>query len=62
MNGVKSHICGVQKKRLGHDLPVSVNDRKISPFQVDFIFTKLHIFRGNETLEKIFESTVYISF
>ena len=26
--------------RLGHDLPISVSDRVISPFREDFIFTK----------------------
>ena len=29
---VKRYICGVKNLRLGHDLPISVNDRVISPF------------------------------
>ena len=40
-NSVKRHICGVKKSLLGHDLPISVNDRVISPFREDFTFTKL---------------------
>ena len=45
--------------RLWHDLPISVNDRVISPFREDFIFTKLRIlFRENKTLAKISELTV----
>ena len=40
---VKRHICDAKKSRLGHDLPISVNGRVISPFREDFIFTKLRI-------------------
>ena len=29
--------------QLGHDLPISVNDRLISPYRESFIFTKLSI-------------------
>ena len=42
-NSVKSHICGIKNALLGHDLPISVNDRVISPFWEEFIFTKLRI-------------------
>ena len=42
-NSVKRHICDAKNSRLGHDLPVSVNDRVISPFLEDLIFTKLRI-------------------
>ena len=38
-----------------HDLPVSVNDRIISPFREDCILTKLRKFRENKTLAKISE-------
>ena len=27
VNRVKKHICGVNNSRLGHDVPISVNDR-----------------------------------
>ena len=40
-NSIKNHICYVKKLQLGHDLPISVNDRVISPFREDFIFMKL---------------------
>ena len=33
------HIWDAKKSRLGHDLPISVNDRVISPFRQDFILT-----------------------
>ena len=42
-NSVKRHICDVKHSRPGHSLPLSVNDRVISPFREDFIFTKLRI-------------------
>ena len=42
-NGVKRHICDDFSSRSGYDLPISVNDRMISPFRKDFIFTKLCI-------------------
>ena len=32
-NSVKRHTYGVKNSRLGHDVPISVNDRKISPFR-----------------------------
>ena len=31
------HVFAMLKSRLGHDLPMSVNDRVISPFREDFI-------------------------
>ena len=31
-NNVKRHICDVNNSPLGHDLPLSVNARVISPF------------------------------
>ena len=43
VNCVKRHICEVKNSRLGHDLPISVNDKVIQPFREDFIFTKLRI-------------------
>ena len=42
-NSVKRHICDPKNSRLGHDLHKSVNDRVISAFREDFIFTKLRI-------------------
>ena len=53
-NGVERHICDVQNSRLGHNLPVSVNDRMISPFREDcisrnFAFAK---FRENKPSRK----------
>ena len=44
--------------RLGHDLPISVNDRVIAQSREDFIFTKLRIC-GNKNLAKISEFTEY---
>ena len=38
---VKRHICDVKKSQTGHDLPISVNDRVISPIREGLIFTKL---------------------
>ena len=56
---VKRHICEVKNSRLWHDLPISVNDRVISPFRESFIFTKLYAkFRENKTLAKISGFTV----
>ena len=40
---VKRHICGVKNSRLGNDVPISVNDRVISPFREDSLFMKLCI-------------------
>ena len=40
-NNEKRHIWDVIKSRLWHDLPISVNDKMISPFREDYIFTKL---------------------
>ena len=37
------HICDVKNSKLGHDLPISVNDRVIAGNCEDFIFTKLRI-------------------
>ena len=39
----KRHICDAKSLRLGHDLPISVNDRVLSPFREDFIFAKLRM-------------------
>ena len=60
-NSVKRHICDVKISQLGHDLPISVNKRLISPFRNDIIFTKLRIyakFRENLTLAKISDFTL----
>ena len=61
---VKTHICNVENSQKGRDLPISVNDRVISPIREDFIFTKLNFvyakFRENKTLAKIFEFTVIV--
>ena len=35
----KRHICEIKILPLGHDLPISVNDRVISPFLEGFTFT-----------------------
>ena len=40
---LKRHICDVNNSCLGQDLPISVNDRVISPFREGLIFTKLFI-------------------
>ena len=45
-NSVKRHICGGLNSWLGHDLPISVNNREISPFREGFIFMKLCILRS----------------
>ena len=42
-NSVKIHISDVLNLRLGHDLPISVNNRVILPFCEDFTFAKLRI-------------------
>ena len=44
---LKRHICDVKKLRTEHDLPMSVNNRMISPICEGLIFTKLRIFREN---------------
>ena len=44
LNSVKRHIWDVENARLRHDLHISVNDRVISEFGEDFIFTKLRIY------------------
>ena len=49
VNSVKRHICDVKKSRLGHELPISVQDRVITPVREDLIFTK---FRICEVLQK----------
>ena len=36
-NSVKRHICNDKILRLRHDLPISVNDRVISPFGRGFL-------------------------
>ena len=54
------HIFSTLKIRQGRDLPISVNDRMISPIHEDFIFAKLRKFCENNTLAKISEFTVYI--
>ena len=38
---VLSHICDLKNLRLGHDLPISVNDRVIVQNREDFIFTEV---------------------
>ena len=52
---MKRHICDVKNSRLRYDLPISINDRVISPFCEDFIFAKI---RKTKTLAKISEFTV----
>ena len=42
-NSVKTHICYVKNARQGRELPLSVNDKVISPIREGFIFTKLRI-------------------
>ena len=42
-NSVKRHICDAKNSQIGHDLRILVNDRVISAFREDFIFTKLRI-------------------
>ena len=43
VNSIKRHICDIKNLRLGHDLPISVNDRVIFQFREDFIFRKLSL-------------------
>ena len=43
LTSIERHIFHIQNLRLRKDLPISVNDRVISPFHKGFIFTKLHI-------------------
>ena len=52
-NNIKSQIYDAKISRLWHDLPISVNDRVISPFREDFIFMRYAKFRENEPLTKI---------
>ena len=42
-NSIKRHICNIKNSRLGHDIPISVNDRVILPFHEGFNFKKLRI-------------------
>ena len=42
-NSVKTHTCDVKTSQQGCDLPISVNERVISPICEGFIFTKLPI-------------------
>ena len=42
-NSIKRHICDLRNSRLGHDIPISVNDRVILPFREGFNFTKPHM-------------------
>ena len=42
-SSVKRHICDVENLRQRRDLPISINNRVISPIREDFIFTKLDI-------------------
>ena len=51
---VKRNICDIKCSRLGHDLPISVNDRVIFSSREGFSFTKLRSreFRENKTLVK----------
>ena len=60
-NSVKRHICDVRNSRLGHDLPISVNVRLISPFREDSIFTKLRISRKKNASEN-FRIYSYLSY
>ena len=59
-NNVTRHICDVNNLPLGHDLPLSVNDRVISPFH-EILFSRnlaYAKFHKNKTLEKYSEFTV----
>ena len=40
---VKRYVCDVRNLRLRYYLPISVNDRAISPLREDYILTKLRI-------------------
>ena len=44
VKSVKSCIWVVKNSQLGHDLPISVDDRAILPFGQGFIFMNLCIF------------------
>ena len=58
-DSIKRHICDFKNWRIGHDVPILVNDRVISPFREDSIFIKL---RENKILAKISEFTVFQNF
>ena len=47
---IKRLISNSKNSQLGHDLPISVNNRVILPFYDGFIFT----FRENKTIAKNF--------
>ena len=58
---IKSIFAKLKKNAtIRHDLPISVNNRVISQFCEDFVFTKLRICEvsGKLTLGKIYELTV----
>ena len=58
-NSIKRHICHVNNSQLGHDIPISVNNRMILPFREGLNFMKLRIyeFQENKTLTKISKFT-----
>ena len=57
-NRVKRHISTYKNLRLRHDLPISENNRVITPFRSNFIFTYTK-FSEYKTLVKISELTVH---
>ena len=52
-NRVKRHICDVKNLRLGHDLPISVNDGVFSALHEDFVsrFAKINPSRKFSNLQ-----------
>ena len=56
----KRHICGVKNSQLGHDVPISVNDRVFSP---RILFSRnLAYVKFDKALLKISEFTVIEGF
>ena len=60
-NNVKRRICHAKNLRLGYDFPISVNNRVISPFCKDFIFTKLRICKVSRKLNPHENFQIYSS-
>ena len=62
-NSIKRHVCAVRNSRLGHDIPISVNNRVICHFARVLISRNFAIvkFWENKTLAKMSEFTVHVA-
>ena len=57
---LKGHIWDIRNSRLGHDIPISVNDRVILPFHEGFNFTEIKTLAEIKPLRIFFsECAVY---